>query len=73
MVVKYGISTQGREIRRNRFPAIQGLVHILRGRSEGQDKRQTKILMFAHSVDWERLCSVGNKPRYFDAQFLLGY
>jgi len=60
-------------MRRNRFPAIQGLVRILRGRSAGQDKRQTKILMFTHSLDWEKLCTVGHKPWYFDAQVLLGY
>jgi hypothetical protein len=43
----------GREMRRNRFPAMQGLVCILRNRFEGQDKNQTKILMFAHSVECE--------------------
>jgi hypothetical protein len=67
MVVKQGISTQGREMRRSKFPAIQGLVRILRGRFEGQGKNQTKILMFTHSVGRETLCSVGDGPWYFDA------
>ena len=60
-------------MRRNRFPAIQGLVRILRGIFDGQDKNQTKILMLTHSLDREKLCGIENKPRYFDAQVLLGY
>jgi hypothetical protein len=58
---------------RNRFPTIQELVRIPRDRFEGQDRNQTVILMFTHSLDRERLCSAGNKPRHVDDQSLSGY
>lgn len=60
-------------MRRNKFLAIQGPLHILRGRFEGQDKNPTKILMFTHSPDRGRLSSAGDKPHYVDAQSLSGY
>jgi hypothetical protein len=50
--VKHGIGMQGREMRRNRFPAIQGLVCVFRNGFERQGKNRTEILMFAHSIDW---------------------
>jgi len=59
-------------MRRNRLPAIQGLVRTFTSKFAGPDKNQTKVLMSTHSGNSERLRSVGNKPRYFDAQFLLG-
>ncbi len=48
---------------------IQGMFRILRSRFERRDEGQAKVLMFTHSINWQKLYGYpGDKPRYFDAQ-----
>jgi hypothetical protein len=48
---------------------IQGLFRILRSGFERRNETQAKVLMFTHSMNWQKLYGhAGDKPRYFDAQ-----
>ena len=61
----------GREMRRNSFPAIHGLVRIIGGGFEDQDKNQTEILMFTHKADRRSFALLGIDHGILVANFYL--